>query len=635
MFNKLKLSGKISMLSAVLLSAMVIFGMITMANMLPSAKKANIVANQFMPAVPIIFEMESTLSEVFSYNLRYKYTLNEDYFNSGLKMLETFEESLKKADDHIKSFDNWTYFPGTIEEILNVYKEFIPMVEQLLSYGREINALTEKNRQMQSSLCETGRKFRSIATTPAVKIAILEMEVGIHESFVAFNTAFQSFDSTGFGLTQLRLNQDRENFERISNMNLSPEARVFIQKYAADHQQYIETINEIYGLFGKMNALNAKLDIVEKRFMEVADNGMLRAIGRTADVANIVERNLNIGSIILAIGLLIAIIIGIILSIIITKSIVKPISNAIAGLSSGANQVTAASGEIASTSQGMASGASEQAAALEEISSSLNEITSMTKQTADNVRVAEVLVNDSSAGMNTGKESMSNLQSAVAEIQKASSNTAKILKDIDEIAFQTNLLALNAAVEAARAGEAGKGFAVVAEEVRNLAQRSAESAKKTADLIETSQTKSQIGVDLALKTAKIIENVAENAVKVGVIISEISTAADEQARGVAQVNQAIGNMDQVTQSNASSSEELAASSEELSSQALSMNDLVGDLVGVIDGEEAKQKRAKAYNQVAKEKYSSKRPMTRIIQSVSDKSPEHLIPFDDDNNFGNY
>jgi methyl-accepting chemotaxis protein len=300
-----------------------------------------------------------------------------------------------------------------------------------------------------------------------------------------------------------------------------------------------------------------------------------------------VEKSLRTSSVIMLVGLIVAVLLGIILSIIITNSIVKPISNAINGLSSGSDQVTAASSEIAGASQGMASGASEQAASLEEISSSLNEITSMTKQTADNVRTADILVKEVGTKMSVGKESMANLQNAVIEIQQSSNDTAKILKDIDEIAFQTNLLALNAAVEAARAGEAGKGFAVVAEEVRNLAQRSAESAKKTAELIETSQQKSHVGVDLVDTTSKAIDEVATNAAKVGMIISEITTASEEQARGVSQVNQAIGNMDQVTQSNASSAEELAASSEELSAQAMSMNDLVGELVGFIDGDEAK------------------------------------------------
>jgi methyl-accepting chemotaxis protein len=336
--------------------------------------------------------------------------------------------------------------------------------------------------------------------------------------------------------------------------------------------------------------------------------------------------------------LVFGILVGTFLSIYITSSIVKPISTAIDGLSGGSDQITAASGEIARASQGMASGASEQAASLEEISSSLNQITSMTKQTADNVKNADALVQDSVHKAKASQDAMHRLHDAVVEIQNSSNETAKILKDIDEIAFQTNLLALNAAVEAARAGEAGKGFAVVAEEVRNLAQRSAESAKKTAALIESSQASSTRGVSLAEETAEAIEKITDSSNKIAMIVTEITTATDEQARGIAQVNTAVGNMDQVTQSNASSSEELAASSEQLSSQSLTMNDLVSDLVGIVDGEEAK---------IARSQQQQKRSVTRHLKAITSKRPpapavqrisaapqkvEALIPFDDDDKY---
>jgi methyl-accepting chemotaxis protein len=237
------------------------------------------------------------------------------------------------------------------------------------------------------------------------------------------------------------------------------------------------------------------------------------------------------------------------------------------------------------------------------------------------------------------------LLEAVRDIKQSGDDTAKILKDIDEIAFQTNLLALNAAVEAARAGEAGKGFAVVAEEVRNLAQRSAAAAKKTADLINNSQKSSENGVNLAEETAQSIEKIAEASMKIEIIVDEIAKAAYEQANGVSQVNIAIGSLDQVTQSNASQSEELAASSEELSSQALSINDLVGDLVSVVAGEMARMERERnamitknpntGYGGMAKTPLAGRYGfIPRKISTAAQKSG-NVIQFNDDKVFDDY
>jgi len=335
---------------------------------------------------------------------------------------------------------------------------------------------------------------------------------------------------------------------------------------------------------------------------------------------------------ILVIGLFIAVILSIVFSKIVIDATSGTIKKAISGLSEVASRLSAASDEISQGAQGMASGASEQASSLDLISSSLNEITSMTKQTADNSKNANSVADDSVEKAIGSQDAMRRLQEAVAEIRKSSDDTAKILKDIDDIAFQTNLLALNAAVEAARAGEAGKGFAVVAEEVRNLAQRSAESAKKTAVLIESAQQSSLKGVSSAEETASAIEKITEASKKINIIVSEISSATAEQSKGVSQVNNAVAEMEQLTQSNANTSENLATNSDDLSNQAMILNNLVGDLVKIVDGEAAYGKsggRIAAKKPVAKIAY---KPTTNLTKSPA--KADNLIPFDDDN-FGAY
>ena len=210
------------------------------------------------------------------------------------------------------------------------------------------------------------------------------------------------------------------------------------------------------------------------------------------------------------------------------------------------------------TASRVAEGASEQAASVEETSSSLEEIASMTKQNADNALRVNQLVEETREVVDRANKAMQEMTGSMSEISAASSETGKIIKTIDEIAFQTNLLALNAAVEAARAGEAGMGFAVVADEVRNLAQRAAEAAGNTADLIEGTVKKIQVGSELLNKTHEIFQQVAERSHHMGELVSEITAASQEQARGIEQVNVAVAQMDKVIQQNAAGAEELAA-----------------------------------------------------------------------------
>ena len=210
----------------------------------------------------------------------------------------------------------------------------------------------------------------------------------------------------------------------------------------------------------------------------------------------------------------------------------------------------------------------------------------MIRSTADNAEKAKSLAGEAHAVAQAGADTMMEMTQAMATNDTASAEVAKIVKNIDEIAFQTNILALNAAVEAARAGEAGAGFAVVADEVRSLAQRSAAAAKETAGKIEAAIASSRNG---SLSCAKVGESLAQIAEKVSstdTLVGEIATAAREQAQGIEQINIAITQMDQVTQSNSASAEESASAAEELDAQAASLKDMVGQLRQLVGGASA-------------------------------------------------
>ena len=268
----------------------------------------------------------------------------------------------------------------------------------------------------------------------------------------------------------------------------------------------------------------------------------------------------------------------------ISSNLSSEIGNVAERLGSSGREVSSASKQVANSSQNLAASASEQASSLEEISSSMEEMTAMTRQSSDNAREANGAMSEAKEAADSGAAGMERMNVAIAKIKQSSDETAKIVKTIDEIAFQTNLLALNAAVEAARAGEAGKGFAVVAEEVRNLAQRCAEAARTTSQLIEGSQKNAEEGVGMSGEVVELLGSISSTVQRAANIVGEVATACDEQARGIVQINEAIAQMDRVTQSNAADSEESAAASQELSAQSKMLMTMVGKLEDIVGGQ---------------------------------------------------
>ncbi len=240
----------------------------------------------------------------------------------------------------------------------------------------------------------------------------------------------------------------------------------------------------------------------------------------------------------------------------------------------GSANASSASQQLAAAAEAIASGAQEQAASLEETSASLEEITATVRQSADNAKEASQLASGSKDSAEKGRSVVASAVTAMEEINAASAKISEIISTIDEIAFQTNLLAVNAAVEAARAGEQGRGFAVVASEVRSLAQRSAGAAKEIKGLIQDSLKKVERGSELVNRSGETLQGIVSSVTRVTDIVGEIAAASEEQSTGVEQVNTAMTQMDQVTQSNAAQTEELSSTAQSLSDQATRLMELV-------------------------------------------------------------
>lgn len=249
------------------------------------------------------------------------------------------------------------------------------------------------------------------------------------------------------------------------------------------------------------------------------------------------------------------------------NAIIQSLNQILGEIHTAAEEVAAGSKQISVSSQNLSQASTEQAATVEEIDASVSEIADQTKKNALRAKEANELSLSAKEKAVNGQTLMTDMTAAMQDINESSATISKIIKVIDEIAFQTNILALNAAVEAARAGQHGKGFAVVAEEVRNLAARSANAARETTAMIEASVKKVENGSAITGETAKALNEIVESVSKAASLVGQISAASNDQATAIAQINEGVNLVSQVTQTGTATAEESAAASEELTSQA--------------------------------------------------------------------
>ncbi|NMM38884.1 MAG: PAS domain-containing protein [Glaciimonas sp.] len=237
--------------------------------------------------------------------------------------------------------------------------------------------------------------------------------------------------------------------------------------------------------------------------------------------------------------------------------------------------VNVGASEIAIGNADLSARTETQASKLEETASAMEELTATVQQNADNAHEASKLVISTSSIAVKGGQAVDQVVHTMGSIKESSRKIVDIIAVIDGIAFQTNILALNAAVEAARAGEQGRGFAVVAAEVRGLAQRSAGAAREIKVLIGDSVEKVDAGSKLVDDAGKTMTEIVESVKRAAVIMREISSSSLEQSAGIAQVNEAITQMDQITQQNAALVEQAAAAAGTMQEQAVNLSQLVG------------------------------------------------------------
>ncbi|GAB7194095.1 methyl-accepting chemotaxis protein [Dickeya oryzae] len=249
------------------------------------------------------------------------------------------------------------------------------------------------------------------------------------------------------------------------------------------------------------------------------------------------------------------------------SDIVHQVHDSSASISTGSSEIAIGSNDLSRRTE-------EQAASVQETAASMEQISQTIRQNGDTVREAAQLATAASQTATKGNDVVRDVITTMGDISTSSRKIGDIITVIDGIAFQTNILALNAAVEAARAGEQGRGFAVVAGEVRSLAQRSASAAREIKELITTSMEKVESGSQLVSHAGETMTDIVTQAQHVADLISEIGVTTQEQESGISQINQAITQLDSVTQQNAALVEESTSAAESLSEQAAKLVELM-------------------------------------------------------------
>jgi methyl-accepting chemotaxis protein len=581
MFGKLKLGAKIAGGFVGILAVTVAALGVVMAQVSEEAQSSAHLANQVAPQVALASDLERAISAAMLEMKRFEYTFDPQALQRARAAVEKGQATLVKAREHANRYPDLREFRAAVDREEQFFGAYSELVAKTVTNAQGLGADRAALNTQAGAFMAAAEKFREARPESLeireVQLAATQARLAVWKAQAerdpqAMEAALSSLDEVSALLLKAKAANHGEDLQRLVTQ---------MQEAAVDYRAQAKRLaaswveNDELGR-QRISAGTTVLDA--SRAVAVAGvESTTREAGDTAAAMKGVQT-------VVAVGLLVALLVGGLLAFFVTRTITRPIERIIEGLTRAGDQVASASGQVASSSQQMAAGASQQASNLEQISSTLEEVTSMTRQNAESARRANGQAKSAADAASRGALSVDRMSEAMARIKDSATETAKIVKTIDEIAFQTNLLALNAAVEAARAGDAGKGFAVVAEEVRTLAQRSAEAAKNTAELIEESQRNAESGGTVSAEVNGILREIVTSAGAVTSLVSDVASASEQQATGVAQVNTAVSQMDHVTQSNAANAEQSASASEELSAQAVELNQMVEQLVHLVRGQ---------------------------------------------------
>ncbi|MCP2091849.1 UNVERIFIED_ORG: methyl-accepting chemotaxis protein [Paraburkholderia sediminicola] len=464
--------------------------------------------------IPSIKELGNVKSEIGDYaRLNYRYLLSTD--DAGRAAAETALDALNQSvDQHIGTYLRDDISDDTDRQMVERDKA------NLAAYRAAIQNLQAKARNGDLEDAEA-----MLADGGAVRNAFATMTTGV-ENHIAYN------DKLSHDLGDA----NNKAYSRAFWLLISCTTLALMASGGLGFQLYHSITSRLNSIQQTLQRVSQSLDLTQTAKVERMDE-----IGHTATALN---------------------------------ALLAHVAEVVGEVRRSANSLSVGSRQIATGNTDLSQRTEEQAASLEETASSMEELTATVRQNTDNARQASTLANTASDVAVRGGNVIGRVVETMHEISDSSTKIAEIISVIEGIAFQTNILALNAAVEAARAGEQGRGFAVVAGEVRTLAQRSATAAKEIKDLIDDSVSRVDAGAKLVDEAGSTIREIVQSVKRVNDIVGEIASASEEQRTGIEQVNQAVIQMDQVTQQNAALVEEASAAAQSMADQAKGLQEMV-------------------------------------------------------------